>query len=275
MIPLPCEHPIDPTMREQAMQAMAQLEREHDVTIVFACESGSRAWGFASPDSDYDVRFVYVQRPRRYMTVHSVRDVIEQPISGDLDVNGWDLRKALGLLQASNPTLQEWLRSPIVYRSDEIAAQGLLALSEQFYSPLACYHHYVSMAKKTFREHLKGETVRFKKYLYALRPLLAARWIHAGRGAPPMPFATLAHAMVDDEALLADLHRLLTLKMQAGEAATSAPWPRLQQFIETELEAAQAKASDVPAADKNSRDPRELDEFLYAQVMAHAADRSL
>jgi predicted nucleotidyltransferase len=111
-------HPIDPAMREQVMANLRAIEAQHNVTILFACESGSRGWGFASPDSDYDVRFIYVNRLPWYLTVAPGRDVIELPISGDLDINGWDLRKALGLMRESNPTLLEWLRSPIVYREE-------------------------------------------------------------------------------------------------------------------------------------------------------------
>ena len=105
-------------MRAQVLEALQRIEATHNVTVLFACESGSRGWGFASPDSDYDVRFIYVNRLPWYLTVTPGRDVIEVPISGDLDINGWDLRKALGLMRESNPTLLEWLGSPIVYREE-------------------------------------------------------------------------------------------------------------------------------------------------------------
>jgi len=114
-------HPIEPAMRAQIMDALRDIEAKNDVSVLFACESGSRGWGFASPDSDYDVRFIYVNRLPWYLTVQPRRDVIEVPISGDLDINGWDLRKALGLMRESNPTLLEWLRSPIVYRDERVS----------------------------------------------------------------------------------------------------------------------------------------------------------
>ena len=176
-------HPVSDDMRALIAEKLADIERQHQVTVLYACESGSRGWGFASPDSDYDVRFVYVHRLPWYLTVLPGRDVIEQPISGDLDINGWDLRKTLGLLRDSNPTLLEWLRSPIVYRAVEPWAPR--ALAEEEFSLVRGYHHYVSMARKNLREHLLGEVVRYKKYLYVLRPLLAARWIREGRGARP------------------------------------------------------------------------------------------
>lgn len=255
-------HPVDDAMRTQILEGMQTLERKHDVKVLFACESGSRGWGFASPDSDYDVRFIYVNRPAWYLSVDPRRDVIELPISGDLDINGWDLRKALQLLKRSNPTLLEWLRSPIVYLEDVATMARFRDLAETGFSSLRGYHHYVSMAKKNFREHLKGEVVRYKKYLYVLRPLLAARWIREGRGVPPMRFAELAQATLRDDALLDELNRLLEVKMRAGEAATSPRWPAIHAFIENELQLAQAhQIEHDPQPDTSG-----LDAFLFDVV---------
>jgi uncharacterized protein len=231
-------HPIDPTLREQVKDHLRAIETQHQVTILFACESGSRGWGFASPDSDHDVRFVYVHRLPWYLPVAPGRDVIEVPISGDLDINGWDLRKALGLLRESNPTLLEWLRSPIVYREEAEVMARFRALAEQVFSNAKGWHHYASMAKKNFREHLQADTVRYKKCLYVLRPLLAARWIRSRPGVPPMCFAELAQHTLDpaaDAALVAEINALLEVKMRAGEGATSPRWPGIHAFIEAEL----------------------------------------
>src|SRR3982751_1631454 len=228
-------HPVEPAMRTQILACLSRLEAEHDVKVLFACESGSRGWGFASPDSDYDVRFVYVNRLRWYLTVDAGRDVIEQPISGELDVSGWDLRKTLQLLRASNPTLLEWLRSPIVYREEADWSSRLRTLAEQGFSEVSGYHHYVSMARRNLREHLFADVVRYKKYLYVLRPLLAARWIREGRGVPPMRFAELGGATSLDPKLVAEMDALLEVKMRAGESATSARWVGIHDFIEREL----------------------------------------
>ncbi|MFN4119571.1 nucleotidyltransferase domain-containing protein [Acidovorax sp.] len=231
-------HPVEPHMRTQVLEALHDIEARHDVTVLFACESGSRGWGFASPDSDYDVRFIYVNRLHWYLTVAPGRDVIEVPISGDLDINGWDLRKALALLRESNPTLLEWLGSPIVYREEAETMARFRALAQQVFSNAKGWHHYASMAKKNFREHLQADEVRYKKYLYVLRPLLAARWIRTQPGVPPMRFAELAqHTLhpVQDAALVAEINTLLEVKMRAGEAATSPRWPGIHAFIETEL----------------------------------------
>jgi uncharacterized protein len=258
-------HPIDPSMRAQILDCLHQIQSQHEVKVLFACESGSRGWGFASPDSDYDVRFIYVNRLAWYLTVEPQRDVIEQPISGDLDVNGWDLRKTLQLLRQSNPTLLEWLRSPIVYREEATTATRLRALAEVGFSSVRGYHHYLSMAKKNFREHLLGEQVRYKKYLYVLRPLLAARWIRDGRGAPPMRFAALAQATLNDRVLLDEINRLLEIKMRAGEAATSPRWHGIHAFIENEL----AEAAARPVAESARPDTSMLDGFLAEVVLAN------
>jgi predicted nucleotidyltransferase len=256
-------HPVSEAMRDTVLKNLAALEAKHEVTVLFACESGSRGWGFASPDSDYDVRFIYVNRLAWYLQVEPGRDVIEQPISGELDINGWDLRKTLQLLRESNPTLLEWLRSPIIYQQQSPWAQRLRELTEGGFSAVRAYHHYVSMAKKNLREHLYGETVRYKKYLYVLRPLLAARWIREGRGAPPMRFAELATQTITDPALLQELNALLAVKMRAGEAATSPRWVGLHAFIESELACAQAwSPAKSPLADG-----RLLDDFLRAAVL--------
>ena len=194
------------------------------------------------------------------------RDVIELPISGELDVNGWDLRKALALLRESNPTLLEWLGSPIVYREDAGAMTRFRTLAQDVFSNAKGWHHYASMAKKNFREHLQAEEVRYKKYLYVLRPLLAARWIRARSGVPPMRFAELAQHTLDatrDAALIAEINALLEVKMRAGEAATSPRWPGIHAFIEAELARNEAEhVQPLPMAGN-----ADLDSLLHDMVM--------
>lgn len=167
------EHPIDPAVRIEIEATLSRLEKEHSIKVLFACESGSRGWGFASPDSDYDVRFIYAHKVDWYLTVFPGRDVIELPISDVYDVSRWDLRKALGLLRNGNATLVEWLSSPVIYAADQIFLKSVRDAAQQVDRPERAFHHYLHMAKKNYREHLRGETVRLKKYLYVLRPLLA------------------------------------------------------------------------------------------------------
>jgi len=255
-------HPVSGAMRATILQTLREIESREDVAVLFACESGSRGWGFAAPDSGYDVRFVYVRRLDRYLTLELVRDVLEEPPGAGLGIHGSDLRKALQLLRDSDPTLLEWLRSPIVYCQHEVFAQRLRALAEGGFSPVRGYHHYVSMARKNLREHLADAVVRPRKYLIVLRPLLAARWIREQRGAPPMRFAELAEATLDDAAVVAEINALLAAKAHAGDAAS----PRrdvLHAFIERELEAAQASV----IAESHRTDSRELDRLLHDAVM--------
>ena len=222
-------------MRERIEAALTQIETDHQVRILYACESGSRAWGFASTDSDYDVRFIYVYPRDWYLSVFQGRDVIELPIDNVLDINGWDLRKSLQLLEQSNPTLLEWIQSPIVYREAKPEMDAFRQLSQPWFSPLRGFHHYVSMAKRNFREHLRGDRVRLKKYFYVLRPLLCCRWIEQGRGVPPIEFHTLVKTLISDPALLQAIDRLLQQKMNGIESDYGSRIPAISDWIEAEL----------------------------------------
>jgi predicted nucleotidyltransferase len=236
------DHPIDPAIRAEIVSRLAAIEAEHGVRVLYACESGSRGWGFASPDSDYDVRFLYVHPLPWYLQVSAVRDVIELPISGELDINGWELRKALSLLKKGNATLIEWLDSPVVYRADEAFLGAMRDAAQRTHRPERTFHHYVHMARKNFREYLRGETVRLKKYLYVLRPLLATLWIEQGRGVAPMQFAALVDAIVSDAVLRAAIDQLLIAKRAAMESDVGPPLPSINAFIDAELTRLEAAA---------------------------------
>jgi predicted nucleotidyltransferase len=199
-------HPVSDDIRSDILDRLLAIEAEHGVRVLYACESGSRGWGFASPDSDYDVRFIYAHPLPWYLRVSAQRDVIEVPISDELDINGWELRKALSLLKKGNATLIEWLESPVVYRADVDFLRAMRDAAQQTHQAERSFHHYVHMARKNYREYLRGDTVRLKKYLYVLRPLLATLWIEQGRGVAPMRFQDLVDAIVTDPALLTDRH---------------------------------------------------------------------
>ncbi len=221
-------------MRDRILRELAVIECEEDVRVLYACESGSRAWGFASPESDYDPRFFHVHRPEWYGVRR--RDVIERPVTGNLDIAGWDLRKTLQLYRKSNPPLLEWLHSPIVYIDRYGLAARLRALLPEYYSPSACRYHYLHMASGNFRRYLEGETVAWKKYLYVLRPLLAVRWIDEGRGVTPMEFARLVENTVGDPAVKRAIGDLLRRK-RSGEGPERGPHiPEIMAFIQSEME---------------------------------------
>lgn len=258
------ENGVDATMRERVLQQLKAVEQRDNVRVLYACESGSRGWGFASPDSDYDVRFLYVHPPEWYLRVEAPRDVIELPIDDELDVCGWEWRKALGLLKGANPTLIEWLDSPIVYQQDEATIDALKALVPKWFSPLRARWHYYSMARKNFRGYLQGGEVRLKKYFYVLRPLLAVRWVEAGKGVPPMRFADLLAGSELDASLRQEIDKLLERKQRAGEAMYGPRRPLLHAFILAEL----ARGETPPTLpDSLEGDVSELDQLLMTTVM--------
>lgn len=220
-------------------QRLSAIEEKHDVHILLAVESGSRAWGFASPDSDWDVRFLYVHRLPWYLSVHAGRDVIETGIEqhplGELDINGWELRKSLQLLHKNNPALLEWLQSPIVYRKDEAAFARYVQLAQEFFKPQASFHHYVSMAHTNHREYLQKEMVKLKKYLYVLRPIFACLWMEKFNTVPPIEFPRLLDQLLPSGELRCAIDELLRKKRLAGEGEVAPPIPAISQFIEVEL----------------------------------------
>jgi predicted nucleotidyltransferase len=225
-------------MKEEILRRLEQIEKEENVTIFYACESGSRAWGFPSADSDYDVRFIYVHPQDWYLSidVEEKRDVIERPINDELDISGWDLRKALKLLRKSNPPLLEWLSSPIVYKDIHGIAEKLREAVAEFYSPVSSYHHYLHMAQGNYREFLKGDLVWVKKYFYVLRPLLAIRWIELETAPVPMEFEKLVEKSVDSPELKQTIADLLTRKKAGQELDRQPKIPVMSDFIESELE---------------------------------------
>ena len=246
---------IDPNIRAEILRLLGDIERKHHVRIIYACESGSRAWGFESKDSDYDVRFLYVRPSEWYLSidVERKRDVIELPINDELDVNGWDLRKALELFRKSNPPLYEWLKSPIVYLERGRCAARMRERCPVTYNPIAAHYHYLRMAENNYRSHLRGRRVRRKKYLYVLRPLLAVIWIDAGMGVVPTEFDRLVLGTVDDADLLREIDELLRAKRAGREVDDGPRFPAIHAFIDQELvrhhEAPARGAVDRPTAE--------------------------
>ena len=228
-------HPIAPDIRAQIIDKLSAVEMAHGVRVVYACESGSRGWGFASPDSDYDVRFIYVRPVHEYLRIWPLRDVIEEVPGPVFDVNGWDLRKALQLLAKGNATLVEWLSSPVVYREDAALLKRLREAAALVYQPARGFHHYLHMARSNYREYLQGEQVRAKKYLYVLRPILAAQWSLLKNEAPPMRFESLVQALVQDPEVLAEIADLLREKRAVAEQDLMPRKHHLNAFIDASL----------------------------------------
>ena len=204
-------------VRRAVAAELERMERAEDVRVLLAVESGSRAWGFASPDSDFDVRFVYVRPVEHYLRLEPARDVLEWRVDEVLDVDGWDANKTLRLLRGSNPSLFEWLASPIVYAEDPVFAV-VRELAADCFSPVASAHHYLSMGRNHLAA-LAGETVRLKKCLYTMRAILAARWVVAERAPAPMLLRDLVDAGLEEpmRGLAAELLEAKTAGGERGE----------------------------------------------------------
>lgn len=221
---------------KEIIHRLEKVQSEEKVKILYACESGSRAWGFPSSDSDYDVRFIYLRRSEFYLSIDESRDVIEYDITDNIDLSGWDLKKALKLFQKSNPPLLEWFQSPIVYIKQYSIYEQLKSLLPIYYSPLSCMYHYSNMAEGNFRDYLRNDNVWIKKYFYVLRPLLACIWIENELGPVPMEFEKLVEEIIKDEVLKNSIIELIIKKKEGEELSRGKRIPEISEFIENEIE---------------------------------------
>lgn len=234
-------------MQEKIKEALRFLEYQNGYKVLFAYESGSRAWGFHSPDSDYDVRFVYIRNTENYLSVSPRRDVCESfkglskgtPYEDDLlDIVGWDFSKALQLMRKSNPQLLEWLNGPLPYYVRDAAFnEHLKRVSQMVTTMQPIYMHYRGMATGNFREYLQGDMVRYKKYLYVIRPLLAAQYVYENMAMPPVEFDVLFDATrgAHSEEFVKSVERLIAYKKKAQETDTMPKDPVLNDWIEAQL----------------------------------------
>ena len=247
-------------MNEQIIRALRDLEREQGVRVLLAVESGSRAWGFASPDSDYDVRFIYVHPRDWYVSVLEARDVVERMLPGDLDVSGWDLRKTLRLFAKCNLALNEWLSSPLTYLENSEFRKELASLVPRYFNAIAGVYHYRKMALSAFVDNYRDGVIGIKKIFYVLRPLLACRWIEHVSSQPPTEFNHLVAADWVSPEERQWIGALLEQKALAMEAATIALEASRASKISSELERYEAIASALPAPPKLALD--DLNELL-------------
>jgi predicted nucleotidyltransferase len=225
--------------------ALTQLEAAHTIRVLYACESGSRAWGFPSPDSDYDVRFIYCHAADWYLTLDDGPDTLNFPVDDELDLAGWELRKTLKLLRGSNAALFEWLQSPVVYREAGGFRAALEPLLPACWNPRAGLHHYAGLMRRGVLDDLAGEEVRLKRLFYALRSTLAARWIRQRPAeAPPMEFAVL-RALLPPE--LNDVVDELLARKATADEKTTVPRPvLLVDFLQAEYDATLAARETLP-----------------------------
>lgn len=221
-------------MEQTIIRKLREIEKKEHVRILLAVESGSRAWGFPSSNSDYDVRFIYIRQKEDYLRLEKTRDVIELPLDDVLDINGWDLQKTLQLFRKSNPTLFEWFSSPIVYMETPFA-ETFRAMMGNYFSAKRSLYHYIHMAEKNRREYLMDDMVKIKKYFYVLRPVLACRWILEKKTPPPMLFSELMEAELPTS-LQGEVNRLLDLKQNSPEVKMTAKVDTINAYLEDSIE---------------------------------------
>lgn len=253
---MPYIPPVSSEAKTLIENRLATIANEHQVSIIYACESGSRAWGFPSPDSDYDVRFIYSHPLEWYLAIEEGEDVIDLPIedspAGLLDLGGWDLRKTLRLLRKSNPVIWEWLQSPICYQDEQTGCfWDLRGMFDPFYSPISACHHYLSICRNTMERELNGGQVKIKKYFYMLRPLLAAAWIECYHTVPPMELAHLLQLLDDQPEITNCIDALMEQKQHTDEQIPITRIPGLDGFLVRELARLQEAAKLLPSAKGN------------------------
>lgn len=222
-------------MREEIDKELLALQHKHDVKILYAVESGSRAWGFASNNSDWDVRYIYIHRLDWYLRIDDVKDNQEEILPNGIDLAGWEFKKALRLFRKSNPPLLEWLRSPIVYLQQFSTADRLRDLTQQYFNPKSCLHHYLHMAEGNYRTYLQKDIVRVKKYFYVLRPILACDWIKKTNTMAPMEFNQLLDSQVTDQQVKSSIQDLLVRKTSGEELDEEPKIQILNDFLEQKL----------------------------------------
>ena len=249
-------------MINKIKEKLKEIEIKENIRILHCIESGSRAWGFASPDSDYDVRFIYIRPCEEYLRLDKTRDTIEWELNDIYDINGWDFKKVLQLLHNSNPTLFEWSASPIVYKTTDEWQSFAKEMNKYFLCKAGVYH-YISTAKGNYREYLKGDEVRLKKYFYVLRPILACKWILDKMTPPPMPFEELVNEYLSGDIEKA-VRDLIKLKKETPEIGTGKRVQIINDYIELSIPEIEIAANNLPASEK--KDWEELNNWFLRML---------
>jgi predicted nucleotidyltransferase len=216
-------------MKTKILNKLLEIERNKNIEILFAVESGSRAWGFASPDSDYDIRFVYKHKKDWYLNLWKQKDTIQFVTDNDLlDGSGWELRKALRLLAKSNASFTGWLFSPIIYRADNDFLNNIKKVANTNFNPVSGFYHFHSM-NKSFEEILDSEKMTLKSFFYAIRTALCANWIYKNESIPPVLFREM-YSLIDSS-YHSKLDKLIALKSKRIEKSNDPVEPDLIHLI--------------------------------------------
>lgn len=253
-------------MHKKINHYLAAIEKEKHIRILLACETGSRAWGFPSPDSDYDVRIIYVHEKDWYLSLTEKKDSIQRMLDNDLiDITGWDLRKSLRLLFKSNPALLERIQSSILYRHDDKFLQAIGELTNDSYSKIATIYHYLSMAKKFLADIMDEDEYKLKKFFYALRSATACLWILEKEAMPPINFLKMMDGLDISANLVDRINQLITLKSTKSEAYFHTGEPEIFEFIRQCISSADKKGNSLPSA---KPDINEMNQF-FRKMLVH------
>ena len=250
--------------RNIIINELEALEKKENIKILFAVESGSRAWGFESKDSDYDVRFVYVRPLEWYMSISKRKNTLEVMIDKDLDFAGWDLNKALELLAKSNPPLGEWLNSSIVYKESGSIISEFSDLFDKYLRENALVFHYLSMASKDLGTLREKRKIKLKKYFYMLRSLLASKWVMQYHEKPPILLSELL-TLVKDEEILREIDKFLKIKKAGDESTKIIGNEIINKFIFDTKEEVEEMVKNIPNS-KNTN-LKFLDKFFLDKVL--------
>jgi len=247
-------------MKERINKYITELEKEKGIEVLLACETGSRAWGFPSPDSDYDVRIIYKHNTEWYLSLTEEKDTIEVFYdNNDIDISGWDLRKSLRLIWKSNAALIERIQSPIIYKKNSEFVDGINLIAQKTYSRIGTIHHYLSMAKKKLSEVEESQDYKLKTFFYALRASVACLWILEKEIMPPIEFGTMLNELDIDEKLKSRIKELIELKSTISESYMHKDEHDLILFMKSCIERADVEAKTLPAS---NAEMNELNEFF-------------
>lgn len=224
------EGPIEELVRMK----IKEIEAKENIRVLHVIESGSRAWGLASPDSDYDVRFIYVRDRNFYLSLRENKDFIDWELNEVLDINGWDIKKVLQYFHKSNATLFEWSNSPVVYYTTDEWKKLYDEVAGKYFACKSSMYHYYGTANKNYHEYLMEDMVKYKKYFYVLRPILACKWIEEKKCPPPVLFDELFDSVLEEDMkpVIADL---LTKKVQMSESDKAPKIEKVNQYVEEKL----------------------------------------
>lgn len=242
---------------------LTEIEQQENIRILYSCESGSRAWGFPSPDSDYDVRFIYMRGLDNYLSLMPKKDQLTYPINDELDFVGWDVVKLLKLMTKSNTTPFEWLQSPVIYREDEAIKKQLWDLCQGYFGQRGNTFHYVGIAESAMST-MKNEQIGIKKLFYVLRPLLAATWCIEKNSIAPMNIYPMLELLPED--LRDEVVALIKLKETVHEGYLITIEPKLKNWIMTTFDECRDKARLL---EKSSLSIEKADDYFKSLITGY------